>query len=98
MDLPIEKIKDKLFCALEGGARKFVVRAPTGSGKSTRLPMMLAEKIDGRILVLQPRRVAARLLAKYVAKSAGSSAGGFAGLAHQDGKKLFARNQNRFRD
>ena len=79
MDLPIEKIKDKLFCALEGGARKFVVRAPTGSGKSTRLPMMLAEKIDGRILVLQPRRVAARLLAKYVAKSAGSSAGGFAG-------------------
>ena len=79
MDLPIEKIKDKLFCAFEGGARKFVVRAPTGSGKSTRLPMMLAEKIDGRILVLQPRRVAARLLAKYVAKSAGSFAGGFAG-------------------
>ena len=79
MDLPIDKIKDGLFAALESGARKFVVRAPTGSGKSTRLPIMLSEKIGGRILVLQPRRVAARLLAKYVSKSVGSSAGGFAG-------------------
>lgn len=78
-DFPIDAVKAPLFDALERGARRFAVAAPTGSGKSTRLPLMLAEKVEGRILVLQPRRVAARLLAKYVAQSAGSKPGDFAG-------------------
>ena len=79
MNLPIDEIKQPLFGALGSGARKFAVYAPTGSGKSTRLPIMLSEKIEGRILVLQPRRVAARLLAKYVASLMNSRAGGWAG-------------------
>ena len=79
MNLPIDEIKQPLFDALDSGARKFAVYAPTGSGKSTRLPIMLSEKIEGRILVLQPRRVAARLLAKYVASLMNSRAGGWAG-------------------
>ncbi len=79
MDFPIDSLKPKLFSTLDEGYKKFVVDAPTGSGKSTRLPIMLSEKLDGRILVLQPRRVAARLLAKYVAQQMGSSAGQAAG-------------------
>ena len=72
-------MKRPLVEALGKGVRKFVVDAPTGSGKSTRLPLMLAENLGGKILVLQPRRVAARLLAKFVAQSVGSKAGDFAG-------------------
>ncbi len=88
MQLPIDKIKDGLFDALNAGAKKFVIHAPTGSGKSTSLPIMLSEKIEGRILVLQPRRVATRLLAKYVSNLVGSSAGGFAGWHIRMDKKF----------
>ena len=64
--LPIDSLRDGISAAIDGGERLLVVSAPTGSGKSTRLPVMLSEKLGGRILVLQPRRVAARMLAKSV--------------------------------
>ena len=79
MEFPVDSLKQPLFDALDAGVKKFVVDAPTGSGKSTRLPVMLAQKCPGRVLVLQPRRVAARLLAKFVAQSLGSKPGGAAG-------------------
>ena len=67
--LPIESVFGDLKSAYARGARNFVVSAPTGSGKSTRLPAMLAEMLGGgKILVLEPRRVAARMLAKSVVK------------------------------
>ena len=65
-ELPIDSLNDDISSALKNGCRKLVVSAPTGSGKSTRLPVMLADNFDGKILVLQPRRVAARMLAKSV--------------------------------
>ena len=64
--LPIDDLKDQILTAYDGGTRRFVISAPTGSGKSTRLPVFFSEKSDGRVLVLQPRRVAARMLAKAV--------------------------------
>ncbi len=54
--------------ALKNGESRFVVAAPTGSGKSTALPIMLQKFLGGQILVLQPRRVAARMLARSVEK------------------------------
>ena len=67
-ELPIDSVKAAIFSALDEGAHRLVISAPTGSGKSTRLPMMLSEKLGGTVLVLQPRRVAARMLAKSVSK------------------------------
>ncbi len=66
-ELPIDSLRAEISDALRGGLRRLVVAAPTGSGKSTRLPVMLSDCLGGRILVLQPRRVAARMLAKSVA-------------------------------
>lgn len=75
--LPIEEIQADLTTALRD-YRRFVLSAPTGSGKSTRLPSMIREATGGncgRIVVLQPRRVAARLLARRVAQESGSRLG-----------------------
>ena len=65
-ELPVDSLREDISSSLKNGLRRFVVSAPTGSGKSTRLPVMFSENLDGKILVLQPRRVAARMLAKSV--------------------------------
>lgn len=69
--LPIDKLRDEFVAAL--ATNHVVVTAPTGSGKSTRLPVWSAEL--GPVLVVEPRRVAATSLAEYVAESTGSSLG-----------------------
>lgn len=67
--LPIEALRDQLRPALEHG-KPLILQAPTGSGKSTQIPQMLIDEgvvPQGRVIVLQPRRLAARMLASRVA-------------------------------
>ena len=67
--LPIWKIHPDILHSLRGGNRLVLV-APTGSGKTTQVPQMLLDAgIVGEkmIVVLQPRRVAARTVAARVA-------------------------------
>lgn len=49
--------------------RRILIEAPTGSGKSTQVPQMLVDsgQIAGQVVILQPRRLAARMLASRVA-------------------------------
>jgi len=74
--LPIDDLRDSLISAC-ARTRRIVLRAPTGSGKSTRLPQMLLDLglVQGQIVILQPRRMAARLLAHRVAQERGGSLG-----------------------
>ncbi len=65
--LPIDALAPELSEKAGGGVRNFVISAPTGSGKSTRLPPMLGGLCKGAVYVLQPRRIAARMLARRVA-------------------------------
>ena len=68
--LPIEELREAIITTLHTSNR-LIVEAPTGSGKSTQIPQML---LDGGILgskramILQPRRLAARMLASRVAQ------------------------------
>lgn len=81
--LPVEEIAEALRTAVAVGERsRVLLKAPTGSGKSTAVPGMLADAgIDGKILVIEPRRMAARLLAGWVAKQRRATLGHEVGYA-----------------
>lgn len=69
--LPIEAIRADVLQAVQQPGFCVLLSAPTGSGKSTRIPRMLMDAEVGErgtILVVQPRRLAARLLAGFVAR------------------------------
>lgn len=75
--LPIWKIHADILRTLQGGNRLVLV-APTGSGKTTQVPQMLLDAGvagDKMIVVLQPRRVAARTVAARVASERGGKLG-----------------------
>jgi len=67
LTLPIDALQGEFAQTLQK-QKAIVVTAPTGSGKSTRLPLWMAEQLDGPILVLEPRRVACRSLASFLAE------------------------------
>ncbi|NBB79247.1 MAG: ATP-dependent helicase HrpB [Verrucomicrobia bacterium] len=75
-NLPIYDVAGALLGGLSQTGR-VVLSAPTGSGKSTQVPQILLDQsgIEGEIVVLQPRRLAARLLAKRAASERGVSLG-----------------------
>lgn len=72
--LPIEAIRDAFLEARTQRAPTLVV-APTGSGKSTRLPLWMKATPDQRVVIIEPRRVACRSLSTFVAKQLGEEVG-----------------------
>jgi len=82
--LPIEALHGSFLQALEVGS--VVVSSPTGSGKSTQIPRWC----PGRVLVVEPRRVACRSLAQRVAQLEGTPLG--------EGVGYHVRDERRARD
>jgi ATP-dependent helicase HrpB len=80
--LPIDAILDELRAALAARTSAVLV-APPGAGKTTRVPLALLEEgwLQGRkILVLEPRRIAARAAAERMAQSLSEAVGERIGL------------------
>ncbi|MFL6540339.1 MAG: ATP-dependent helicase HrpB, partial [Chthoniobacterales bacterium] len=68
-ELPIYELEREIVRALQAQPR-LILQAPTGSGKSTQVPQILLDHgllRNGEVVILQPRRIAARLLAARVA-------------------------------
>jgi ATP-dependent helicase HrpB len=75
--LPIYEIENEIVARLKTD-RRLILSAPTGSGKSTQVPQMLLRHNflrDGQVVILQPRRLATRLLATRVAHELGVKLG-----------------------
>ncbi len=81
--LPVETILPELAAALAGHGNAVLV-APPGSGKTTRVPLALLEApwLNGqRLLMLEPRRLAAANAARYMAQLLGEDVGNTVGYA-----------------
>ncbi len=74
--LQIDDALPDLISALKARGRA-VLQAPPGAGKTTRVPlaMLEADLCDGRIVMLEPRRLAARAAAERMAETLGERAG-----------------------
>jgi HrpA-like RNA helicase len=81
LDLPVYKNHALILSALENN-QAVVVESPTGSGKTTQLPVILHEagySARGIIGVTQPRRIAAVSVSEFIARQTGSSIPGLIG-------------------
>ncbi|MHB2206836.1 ATP-dependent helicase HrpB [Methylobacterium sp. CM6257] len=93
--LPIEAALPDLRRALSGRNAAVLV-APPGAGKTTRVPLDLLEApwLEGRkIILLEPRRLAARAAAARMAQTLGEPVGGTVGLRVRLGSKISARTR-----
>ncbi len=79
--LPVDEVLPDLLALLAHG-RNAVLQAPPGAGKTTRVPLALLDQswlAGRRILMLEPRRLAARAAAHYMAAQLGETVGGTVG-------------------
>src|SRR5581483_11840668 len=93
--LPIDAALPELTAALRGGNAAVLV-APPGAGKTTRVPLVLADEAwarDRRILVLEPRRLAARAAAERMAQTLHERVGDTVGVRVRFGSKISRRTR-----
>jgi ATP-dependent helicase HrpB len=76
--LPIDPLIPEIVARLRA-AENLVLEAPPGAGKTTRVPPALLALSDREVLVLEPRRLAARLAARFVAAERGEPVGATVG-------------------
>ena len=95
--LPILEVEPQILCRLSQGNR-LVLTAPTGSGKTTQVPQILLRggSISGQIVVLQPRRLATRLVAHRVAQELDAPVGQLVGYQTRHDSQISDATRVRF--
>ncbi len=91
-DLPVEEVVPELRVALAEGTAAVLV-APPGSGKTTIVPLRLLDEPwlgDRKVLVLEPRRLAARAAAHRMSDLLGTEVGGIVGYTTRDDRSTSA--------
>lgn len=97
-ELPIYELEGAIISTLRDQGR-VVIQAPTGSGKSTQLPQMLLSGgflDEGQAVVLQPRRLATRMLAKRVSEEMGERLGDMVGYQIRLESRVSEKTKIRF--
>src|SRR5918993_3580229 len=79
-DLPVRAVLPEVIAAVRERGTAVLV-APPGSGKTSLLPLALADAVEGRVLVAEPRRLATRAAANRLASLVGERPGGRVGFA-----------------
>lgn len=93
--LPVDAILPEIIDSLKRFPN-LVIEAPPGAGKTTRVPQALLKSITGEVVVLEPRRIAARLSARRVAWEMGEQAGETVGYQVRFEEAISARTRLRF--
>ena len=93
--LPVDRVLPDVVRALER-AGACVLVAPTGAGKTTRLPGFLEDSGLGPVVVLEPRRLAARAAAARVAHELGTNVGDLVGYQVRGDATVSRRTRIRF--
>ena len=97
--LPIDAVLPDLTAALRSHSAAVLV-APPGAGKTTRVPLVLAAEEwarDGKIIVLEPRRLAARAAAARMAATLGEAVGATVGYRVRFGSRVSPATRSRAR-
>jgi ATP-dependent helicase HrpB len=95
VSLPIDAVLPELLAALRGSS-SVVLQAPTGAGKTTRVPPALLDggvAGPGEILLLEPRRLAARAAARWIARERGGPLGDEVGYHVRFDRKASAKTR-----
>ncbi|MFJ2959141.1 ATP-dependent RNA helicase [Streptomyces sp. NPDC087270] len=87
--LPVAPVVPALLAALRERGRA-VLAAPPGTGKTTLVPLLLAAEFGGRVLVAEPRRMAARAAARRMAWLLGEDVGGTVGFTVRGERRVSA--------
>lgn len=93
--LPVDGIIPQILSALESSP-SVIIQAPPGSGKSTRIPLSLLDSkwlVQNKILMLEPRRLAALNLASWISSGIGDEVGGVVGYAIRFDRKSSSRTR-----
>lgn len=94
MTLPVEAVLPELKAALAAGSNAVLI-APPGTGKTTMVASALLGEAwcDGQLLLLSPRRLAARAAAERIAELMGEPVGGLVGYATRMDSKQSAKTR-----
>ncbi|WP_308911966.1 ATP-dependent helicase HrpB [Pseudokordiimonas caeni] len=87
--LPIDPLLPEITASLEA-APSLVLEAPPGAGKTTRVPLALMDTLGkaGKIILLEPRRIAARTAAERMAATLDEPVGGRVGYRVRQDRKI----------
>ncbi|GAA2606781.1 ATP-dependent helicase HrpB [Dactylosporangium fulvum] len=89
--LPVTRVLSRLVDTLAAGSAVLV--APPGTGKTTLAPPALADAFDGRVVVAEPRRIAARAAARRMADLRGERVGDTVGYSVRGDRKVGPRTR-----
>ncbi len=90
MTLPIDAVLPDVVAALRDAGR-VVLQAPPGAGKTSRVPLAMLEVVPAKIIMLEPRRLAARAAAERLAEQLGEAPGGQVGYRMRGDSKAGSR-------
>src|SRR5271170_3009064 len=93
--LPVDVLLPEIISSLRRNPN-LILEAPPGAGKTTRVPPALLGIVSGEVVVLEPRRIAARLAARRVAWEFGEQVGETIGYQVRFEESISPRTRLRF--
>jgi ATP-dependent helicase HrpB len=93
--LPVDALMPEIVSSLKRNPN-LVIEAPPGAGKTTRVPPALLGIVSGEVVVLEPRRIAARMAARRVAAELGEQIGETVGYQVRFEESVGPRTRLRF--